>query len=134
MNWWGKKNPESSKFDTNVLWEPYLEEDPHGRSSEPRQEQVESFRYVFSHNYPNPFNPTTTLRYGLAEPGRVAIRIYDVSGRLVRTLVDAEQPAGYYVALWNGLNDSGQKAASGVYFCRMESAHFREIRKLVLLK
>ena len=78
----------------------------------------ESPRFVnaLSQNRPNPFNPSTTISYSLSTKGRVTIRIYGVGGRLVRTLVDAIQPAGFHLARWDGTLDLGGKAASGIYF------------------
>jgi hypothetical protein len=83
---------------------------------------------------PNPFNPVTSVSYGLPSRGHVAIRVYDVQGRLVRTLVDGEQDGGYHTAVWNGRDDSGADVSSGVYFCRMEAESFSASAKMVLLK
>ncbi|HYW69303.1 MAG TPA: FlgD immunoglobulin-like domain containing protein, partial [bacterium] len=83
---------------------------------------------------PNPFNPVTSVSYGLPSRGRVAIRVHDVSGRLVRTLVDGERDAGYSEAVWDGRDDRGLEVASGVYFCRMEAGAFSSTAKMVLLK
>ncbi len=95
---------------------------------------------------PNPFNPTTTIAYTLASPGRVTIRVHDIAGRVVRTLVDEERSAGEHATVWDGRTDSGDRAASGVYFVRMTAdptaGHLsdgdgsRKLRqqKLVLLK
>ena len=70
-------------------------------------------------NRPNPFNPETAIPYSLAIPGRVAIRVFDISGRCVRTLVDHLEPAGPHMIRWNGKSDVGQRVASGVYFYRI---------------
>jgi hypothetical protein len=87
---------------------------------------------------PNPFNPTTMIRFCLGVGGRTDVRIYDVSGRVVRTLVDAELPAGEHEVVWNGKSDAGSSAASGVYFIRLEicgdSGVFVGGRKAVLLQ
>lgn len=85
-------------------------------------------------NVPNPFNPTTTIRYSVADRARVSLRIYDVSGRLVRVLADDEKSPGVYTVVWNGVNDSGQIVSSGVYFYRFEAGSYAHTRKLVLLK
>ncbi len=89
------------------------------------------------HARPNPFNPMTTIEYTVAAPSGVTIRVFDVAGRTVRTLVDAHVAAGRRMATWDGTTDSGERAASGVYFVKMD-AHggdvFRATRKLVLLK
>ena len=90
------------------------------------------------HAHPNPFNPRTTIEYAVAAPGHVVLRVYDLTGRVVRTLVDCEVEAGEHHAVWDGTTDTGQRAASGVYFAKMEIARrtdaFRATRKLMLLK
>jgi hypothetical protein len=70
-------------------------------------------------NRPNPFNPETAIPFSLARQGRVTIRVYDVAGRVVRTLVDRVEAAGPHVARWNGATDGGNRASSGVYFYRI---------------
>jgi hypothetical protein len=86
-------------------------------------------------NVPNPFNPTTTITYDVAEAGHISIEIYDVSGRLVRTLVNEGKAVGRYHTLWDGRDNVGAAVHSGVYFYRM-SAPGREpqTRKMLLLK
>lgn len=91
-------------------------------------------RYALEPNRPNPFNPVTTIAYDLKSPGRSRLTIYDVSGALVRKLVDASQPAGRYNVTWDGRDDNGRPAASGVYFYRLTSGSFSQTRKMVLLK
>jgi hypothetical protein len=85
--------------------------------------------FMLSQNRPNPFNPVTTIEFGIEERTRVTVRLYDVRGREVRTLVDEERDPGLYSVV---LNASG--LASGVYMCRMEAGTFVAERKLVLLK
>jgi hypothetical protein len=85
-------------------------------------------------NLPNPFNPSTTIKYELAQSGRATIRVYDVSGQLVRTLVNREHNVGVYETRWDGRDQGGNAAASGVYFYRLESGRFTETRRMVLLK
>ncbi|MDD3641880.1 MAG: FlgD immunoglobulin-like domain containing protein [Candidatus Krumholzibacteria bacterium] len=92
------------------------------------------FSYGLAQSYPNPFNPAATIRYSIAEEGRVTIRIYDAAGRHVRMLVDDVRKAGEHTAVWDGRNNSGAAAASGVYFYRMESNGFVDTRKMVLLR
>lgn len=89
---------------------------------------------ALGHARPNPFNPVTTIDYSVAVPGRVALRVYDVAGRLVRTLIDSELEPGEFEAPWDGTTVEGLRAASGVYFVRMESDGFTASEKLVLLK
>jgi hypothetical protein len=89
---------------------------------------------VLEQNSPNPFNPSTTIRYELAAPGHATIRVYDVRGRVVRTLVDASRAAGPHSAVWDGRDDRGTRAASGVYFYRLESGRSVNVRKMVLIE
>jgi hypothetical protein len=85
-------------------------------------------------NEPNPFSPWTQIRYSIRTPARVTLGIYDVSGRLVNRLVDADHEAGDYVAVWDGTTDGGGQAAAGVYFYRL-SADGRELdRSMILIK
>jgi len=84
--------------------------------------------------FPNPFNPTTTIRYTLPENGRVTVTIYDQLGRRVNQLVSAKQNAGEYTAQWNGRDDTGRQLASGLYFCQVSGGGFSKSIKLVLLK
>ena len=92
-------------------------------------------RYELSQNLPNPFNPETVVRYTVPPPGGVvALRVYDVSGRLVRTLKEGHARAGSHVAVWDGRNANGQRVSSGVYFYRLSAPDFDQTRKMVLLK
>ena len=93
-------------------------------------------RYVnrLEANVPNPFNPSTTIRYELAESGPATIRVYDVSGSLVRTLVNRHHDVGSYQTRWDGRDNTGQAAASGVYFYRIDSGRFTQTQRMVLLK
>jgi flagellar hook assembly protein FlgD len=85
-------------------------------------------------NHPNPFNPQTTIHYTLATPGRVTLTVYDATGRLVRTLLDENQPAGARDVTWNGQDDRGHAVASGVYFYKMTAGKFTQTKRMVLLK
>jgi hypothetical protein len=85
-------------------------------------------------NYPNPFNPTTTISYSLPNTSEVAIKIYDVSGKLVKTLVNGEQQAGYHSVKWDGKDERDRDVSSGLYIYRLESEKFNETRRCVLLK
>ncbi len=85
-------------------------------------------------NYPNPFNPSTEIAFGLKESGHVSLRIYDAAGRLVAALIDESRPAGPYAAVWNGKDQNGLSAASGVYFYRLTTKEFEETKKMILLR
>jgi len=83
---------------------------------------------------PNPFNPSTTIAFAVPRAERVRLAIYDMTGRLVRVLVDGEMSVGNHEVRWDGTSDRGVLVASGVYVCRMEAGSFREARRLTLLK
>ncbi|MGE5174847.1 MAG: S8 family serine peptidase [Hyphomicrobiales bacterium] len=91
-------------------------------------------------NAPNPFNPSTSIRFDVAGGGgRATIRVFAANGRLVRTLVAADLPAGRFLTRWDGKDGAGRDAASGVYFCRLDLAggaggSFRESRRMLLLR
>jgi len=86
-------------------------------------------------NVPNPFNPTTIISFGLRERVRVRLRIYDVRGALVRTLLDEERgPGPAHEVVWDGRDNAGRQVSSGVYFYRMATPGFTQTRKMVLLK
>jgi hypothetical protein len=85
-------------------------------------------------NVPNPFNPTTAIRFDLPSQERVTVRIYSVTGQLVRTLVDEVVPGGRHSIEWDGRNDDGASLSSGVYFYRVQSRLGTETRKMTLLK
>ena len=92
-----------------------------------------ALQYELSKNYPNPFNPSTQIKYGLAKSGMVTLKVYDVVGRLVTTLVDGYQEVGKYTVTFN----TAEKAfglSSGVYFYRLESGSFISVDKMMLLK
>jgi len=85
-------------------------------------------------NYPNPFNAQTAIPYALPEDSTVELRIYDTAGQLIRTLGEGAQPAGRHLAWWDGTNQRGEPAASGVYLCVLRSAEVIDQRKMVLLR
>jgi cytochrome c peroxidase len=90
--------------------------------------------YALHENYPNPFNPTTTITYDLAEPTNVRMVVYDLLGREIATLVNAFQPAGVFNAQWDGRNSAGQQVSSGMYILALKTDHFNASRKMILAK
>ena len=85
--------------------------------------------YLLEQNYPNPFNPATTIQFTLQHSGFVRLRVYDILGDEVTTLVSAEFPAGPHLVRWDASN-----RPSGVYFYRLEAGAYVETRKLILLR
>ena len=90
--------------------------------------------FVLHANYPNPFNPTTTITYDLASNSHVRLTIFNAMGQIVATLVDANQTPGTYRATWDGKNLSGAIVPSGVYFYRIEGDGFAKTMKMTLMK
>ncbi|MBN1630357.1 MAG: DUF1565 domain-containing protein [Thermoleophilia bacterium] len=91
--------------------------------------------YALHANHPNPFNPITTISYDLPVAGKVELSVYNVAGRLVRSLIrDQVRPAGRHAVTWDGCDDNQEEVASGVYFYRIEAGEFRDMRQMVLLK
>jgi len=85
-------------------------------------------------NYPNPFNSETSVRFGIPEDSRISLKIFDINGRLVRELCEEEFESGYHQIPWNGTNDRGALMPSGVYFCKIISDNYYEIKKMVLIR
>jgi pullulanase/glycogen debranching enzyme len=90
--------------------------------------------YKLDQNYPNPFNPSTTINYQLTSLSNVKIKIFDILGREVVTLVNTQKPAGKYKVIWNGTDNSGNKVTSGIYFYTIQTGNFTASKKMVLLK
>ncbi len=112
---------------TNPIWLEF--EDPTAVADAP----IGAPRLLGSH--PNPFNPSTTIRFSLPSAARVELRIFAADGRLARTLIAGETfPAGEHAYRWDGLDDGGDELPSGVYLCRLASGAFTESAKLLLLK
>jgi hypothetical protein len=90
--------------------------------------------FLLRESYPNPFNSSTMIEYGLPEESRVKIEIYDILGRLCRTLINSEMPAGYHQIQWNGEDESDQPVASGVYLVKMTAGDRHFTNRAVLVK
>ena len=90
--------------------------------------------YALHQNYPNPFNPVTNLSYDLPENAMVNITIYDMMGRIVSTLVNENQSAGYKTLRWNATNNTGQPVSAGVYIYTIQAGDFNKTKKMILLK
>jgi len=92
--------------------------------------------FSLSQNSPNPFNPSTTISFAVAEGsnGKVSLKIYDLRGALIRTLIDEVRTPGTYQVFWDGTDNRGQATASGIYFYRMQAGDFVMTRKMVLLR
>ena len=97
--------------------------------------QTTPTEFALLQNFPNPFNPETTIGYELAESADVTLQIYNVVGQVVRTLIASEsQSVGRYQVRWDGMDDRGMPVSSGIYFYQISAGKFQDVRKLMLLK
>ncbi len=119
LNWYPDKKAEWEKLQTAIK-----HQDNPGVVKE----------FTLEQNYPNPFNPSTTIKFTLHKSGMVKLVVYDMLGREVKTLVNGKKMAGEYQVTWDGVDNSGKKVASGLYYYRLESKNFRQTRKMLMLK
>ncbi len=90
--------------------------------------------FALGQNFPNPFNPTTTIGYTLPEDGIVTVKVYDILGRHVTTLIDGQRAAGNYSVMWNATDLDGRAVSAGVYFYTIKSGSFSDTKRMRLLK
>jgi len=90
--------------------------------------------YALNQNFPNPFNPTTTIEYSIPTSGHVSLVVYNVAGQKVRTLVNDSQSASFYKVVWDGKNDNGMTVGTGMYFYKLVSGNYSKIVKMTLMK
>lgn len=102
-----------------------------GVSEEPA---VIPYEFKLSQNYPNPFNPSTVIEFTLPKYQRVSLVVYDILGRIVKTLVNEERHAGQHRVSWNSTNNLGSSVSSGVYFYELKTDDMRQVRKMMLLR
>jgi len=90
--------------------------------------------YKLFNNYPNPFNPETTIRFQIPKPSFVTVKIYNTMGQLIKTLVSDDLASGVYNVVWNGTNESGQPVSSGMYIYRLQAGEFSAVKKMLFIK
>jgi hypothetical protein len=98
-----------------------------------QEDSVEQFNLVLE-NYPNPFNPETTIMYNIPVTDNTNLAIYNLKGQLVKELVNEKQTAGNHQVIWNGLDESNQRVASGVYLYKIRSDKYSKTNKMILMK
>ena len=98
--------------------------------------EIDNFKYELIGNYPNPFNPDTTISFSIGADGSslVTIEIFNIKGQLVKILVNDKYEPGQHTVMWNGKDDRNNLVVSGIYFYRMKTNDFQEIKKMVLMK
>lgn len=117
-----------------LLDDVYLKVKPFPSGVAGRPEQMAVRVFSLDQNRPNPFNGQTSIKYQLPSEGKVKINVYNISGQLVRTLVDAKQSPGLYNVAWNGRDNAGRPVSAGVYFYRLNAGDANLTKKMVLLK
>jgi hypothetical protein len=103
------------------------------RAGTPDQLDVPKVSFL-ENSYPNPFNPQTTLAYGVAIQGPVTIKVYSVDGRLVKTLLNEVRGPGSYKVIWDGTDNRGQRVASGMYMARLQALDNTQLQRMMLVK
>ena len=101
---------------------------------ESTKDEGRSTNFVLLQNLPNPFHTSSAIHYSLPTKGKVTLRVYDITGRLVRTLVNGEKGAGPHVIIWDGRDGLSREVSSGIYFYRLESGDLRATKKLILFR
>ncbi|MEO0108372.1 MAG: right-handed parallel beta-helix repeat-containing protein [candidate division WOR-3 bacterium] len=131
-NWWGTPSPSSSKFAGPVAYDPWLRNPPPQDNGQSIVTTELAVTPELLAPRPNPFSNTTTIRYALSQAGPTQVKICDLTGRVVRTLVNQNQKPGRYSLTWNRTDDLGRKLAEGVYFVRLSAPGFEKTQKALV--
>ena len=133
-----QKNKDKVKFPFQIYFLPYHSNGEKGVLSHSTLDldltSVTPHEIHLSSNYPNPFNPITTLLYDLPNDEFVSISIYDMQGNVINNLVNDNQNSGYKSVQWDATNNQGQQVSAGVYLYSIEAGDFRQTKKMILLK
>jgi hypothetical protein len=90
--------------------------------------------FSLQQNFPNPFNPSTEIRFDLPEEGQVELSVFNMQGQKVRTLESGIMTPGYHAVIWNGTNNNGSRVSTGMYFYSIQTNKFQAVRKMLFLK
>ena len=139
--WWGNANGPSGAgpgtgdaITSNINCSPWALEPVCSPLTDVNDTDKTPLRFILYPPYPNPFNPTTTIRFDLPRVMRVRLSVYNVEGKLIATLVDRHMAAGYKEVSWAAKDNSGQSVGSGIYFYRLVAGDFVQTKKMVLLR
>ena len=97
------------------------------------EEQFPS-KFSLDSPYPNPFNPSTSISYDIAKTGQIHLAVYDLNGRLIKTLKNGETKRGYYSVIWEAKDENSVGVSTGIYFIKLTSISFLETQKVLYLK
>ena len=119
-------------YDSLTNLDAALAKDPGGVAGKPSE--IIQQKGLILNNRPNPFSQQTNINYQMSKPGMVSLKIYNAAGQLVKTLVNAAQPAGHYAVNWDGRDGSGHAVSNGVYIYRLQSGDVSQTRKMIVLR
>lgn len=112
----------------------YIDDVHYSNTSGSNEETIVPAKDELFANFPNPFNPTTTIAFSLKQSGNVQLEIYNIKGQKVKTLINTELPADNHQVVWNGKDDSGKSSSSGIYFYKLRTVSYSSTRKMILMK
>jgi len=95
--------------------------------------QVSDMPVTLLRNYPNPFNPSTTIKFSLKKADKVTFAIYNIKGQKVKTLLNEPLSPGTHSTVWNGLNDNNHEVSSGIYFYKIRTSSYTSVKKMILM-
>ncbi len=111
---------------------------PGNANSKPNPTSVENeivpLKYQLYNNYPNPFNPSTNIAFEIAQPEFVSLKVFNINGELIRTVVNENLPAGRFENVWDGKDESGNQVSSGIYLYRLTAGKFDKSARMILMK
>ena len=119
-------------FDTTIVYEAIDRALIYTEINETDNRNIQTFR--LEQNFPNPFNPSTVIRFRLTNPGNVQLKIYNSAGQRVRTLIQESMPAGIHHIEWNSTNESGENVPSGIYYYQLNAGNQTLTRKMTLIR
>ncbi len=134
-NWWGEYPPDPSEIIGNIDYSEALEEDPlwqYGKRSPTYVNIPDHFNLL--QNFPNPFNPNTEISFYLPEPGFTDLKIYNLTGQLVKKLISGNLDAGEHIVVWDGKNAEGNNVSSGIYFYILSTEDKKIAKKMTLIR
>lgn len=133
FGWWPQNADPSREADPECYGLIFLAQPPSGTAGGPDRRPIPPAARL-GRSQPNPFQRSTTIDYQIPQSGRVSVKVYNIAGQTVRTLVDCRQPAGVYFVTWDGRNESDRRAAPGIFLCRLETGATRAVMRMVLVK
>jgi len=122
----------SANLITGEGW--YIDDIHYSNTTDSNDNTIIPIMNKLNSNFPNPFNPTTTISFSLKEAGNVKIEIFNLRGQKVKTLINGLLPAKNHQIVWNGKDDRGKSVSSGIYFYKMKTANYTASRKMILMK